>query len=67
MIPALLSCLFVIYLYQSLNQTNESPTSESTRDDDRSMKQSSETSATLSERLERIQQRLEELAKRGES
>lgn len=54
MIPALLSCLYVIYLYRTLNCTPTEPKSEV-------------TSESLSDRISRIQSRIDLLAKEAES
>ena len=61
MIPAILSCIFVIYLYQTLNHTKPSPDQ---LDDDVNTLESPES---LSTRINRIQERLDKLAKGSES
>ncbi len=58
MIPAILSCVFVIYLYQTLNHVDNAadPVSNPNR-------HSPVTAESLSARMEQIQERLENLAK----
>lgn len=56
MIPAILSAVFVVYLYLSLKETPELPAEESPHD-------SSETSTTeLVARLKSLQSRVDQLA-----
>ncbi len=55
MIPAILSCLFVLYLYRTLNEpaTVEHPTSAV---------QASSSAESMSQRLQELQARLDRLA-----
>ena len=62
MIPAILSCIYVIYLYQTLNHADDS---EGTATNGK--QQSPMTPELLSARMEQIQTRLEKLAKGAET
>lgn len=55
MIPAILSCLFVLYLYRTLNSPEESGPDASGSDRGRS------STANVEQRIRELQQRVEQL------
>lgn len=58
MIPAILSCIFVIYLYHTLNQNDDSMNAGNDQP---------VTPAALSARVARLQERIDELSKGAKS
>jgi hypothetical protein len=57
LIPAILSCVFVIYLYQSLNKNHQGPMSSS-----HASATASDAVRSMIDRLEAMQQRLDSLS-----